>query len=103
MGNAHITNLYPIPNGSAADEKLAVSTSVVQFAAFDSDTKYVMIDVQTNNVMVTFDGSTPTASNGHLLLKEQGLIVLNAVTAKAAKFIRASADAVVHMSQFLDR
>jgi hypothetical protein len=101
--NSHITNLYPIPNGTIAGENLAVSTSAVQFAAFDSDTKYVMIDVQDDSVYVTFDDSTPSATNGHIMLKEQGLIVLNAVAAKAAKFIRVTTDAVIHVSQFCDR
>jgi|TARA_R110000744_G_C18881529_1_gene506701 hypothetical protein len=100
--NSHVTNLYPSPNGTVAGQNLAVSTSVVQFAAFHTDTKYVMIDVQDNSVYVTFDNSTPSATNGHLLLKEKGLIILKAETAKAAKFIRASADAVVQVSQFLD-
>lgn len=101
--NSHITNLYPVPNGTVAGENLAVSTSAVQFAALDSDSKYAMIDVQDDSVYVTFDGSTPSATNGHLLLKEQGLIVLQAQTAKAAKFIRVTTDAVVHISQFCDR
>ena len=94
--NSHVTNLYPSPNGTVAGQNLAVSTSVVQFAAFHTDTKYVMIDVQDNSVYVTFDNSTPSATN------EKGLIILKAETAKAAKFIRASADAVVQVSQFLD-
>tara|TARA_R110000803_G_scaffold33627_5_gene73535 strand:- start:3830 stop:4138 length:309 start_codon:yes stop_codon:yes gene_type:complete len=102
MGNAHITNLYPQPNATIAGENLAVSTSAVQFAAFDADTKYVMLDVQDDSVYITFDGSTPSASNGHIMLKEQGLIILKAQAAKAAKFLRVTTDSVVHVSQFID-
>jgi len=100
--NSHITNLYPIPNGTVTGENLAVSTSAVQFAAFDSDTKYVMIDVQDDSVYVTFDGSTPSATNGHILLKEKGLLVLSSAAGKAAKFLQVTGAAVVHVSQFTE-
>ena len=101
--NSLITNLYPQPNGTVSGENLSCATSGsgVSFAAFDSDTKYVMIDVQDNNVIVTFDGSTPTASNGHLLVKEKELITLSAQAAKAAKFLGVSGTSIVHASQFV--
>ena len=101
--NQLVTNLYPRPNSTVAGENLSCATSGsgVSFAAFDSDTKYVMIDVQDNNVIVTFDGSTPTASNGHLLLKEKGLITLSALSAKSAKFLGSGGTAIVHSSQFV--
>ena len=101
--NSLVTNLYPRPNGTVSGENLSCATSGtgVSFAAFDSDTKYVMIDVQDNNVIVTFDGSTPTASNGHLLVKEKGLITLSAQAAKAAKFLGVSGASIVHVSQFV--
>ena len=101
--NSLITNLYPQPNGTVSGENLSCATSGsgVSFAAFDSDTKYVMIDVQDNNVIVTFDGSTPTASNGHLLVKEKELITLSAQAAAAAKFLGVSGTSIVHSSQFV--
>lgn len=100
--NSHITNLYPSPNGTVSGQNLAVNTSAVQFAAFHTDTKYVMIDVQDNSVYVTFDGSTPSATNGHVLLKEKGLLVLSSASGKAAKFLQGTGAAVVQVSQFLD-
>ena len=59
--NSHITNLYPQPNGTVAGENLSCATSGTgaQFAAFGSDTAYVMIDVQDYNVYVTFDDTAP--------------------------------------------
>jgi len=101
--NSLVTNLYPRPNGTTSGENLSCATSGsgVSFAAFASDTKYVMIDVQDNNVIVTFDGSAPTASNGHLLLKEKGLITLSARAAKAAKFLGVSGASIIHVSQFV--
>ena len=101
--NSLVTNLYPRPNGTIAGENLSCATtgSGVQLAALDADTKYVMIDVQDNNVIVTFDGTAPTASNGHLLLKEKGLITLSAISAKAAKFLGSGGISIVHASQFV--
>ena len=94
--NSLVTNLYPRPNGTVSGENLSCATSGsgVSFAAFASD-------VQDNNVIVTFDGSAPTASNGHLLIKEKGLITLSARTAKAAKFLGVSGASVIHVSQFV--
>ena len=52
--NSLVTNLYPRPNGTVSGENLSCATSGtgVSFAAFDSNTKYVMIDVQDNNVIL---------------------------------------------------
>lgn len=101
--NSRVSNLYlGNPNENATNENLAVSTAAVSLAALHADTDYVVLDIQDNNMWVTFDGTTPSASNGHLLVKEQGLIVLSATAAKAAQFIRVSADGVVHATQFVD-
>ena len=79
--NQLVTNLYPRPNSTIAGENLSCSTSGsgVSFAAFDSDTKYVMIDVQDN----------------------KGLITLSFQAAAAAKFLGVSGTAIVHGSQFV--
>lgn len=96
-----INNLYPYPNGTYADQRLTVSSSAVAFAdTFDSNTRYVVIDIQNYDVMVTFDGSTPTSSNGHHLVAGEKY-TWHILTARTAKFIRQGAnDAVVHGSQF---
>ena len=101
--NSRTSNLYlGNPNPSATNENLAVAGSSVSFAALNIDTDYVIIDVQDNDVYVTFDGTTPSASNGHILPKSQGLLVISANAAKAAKFIQVSGAAVVHATQFVD-
>ena len=78
MANSFVTNLYPIPSGTANDHRLTVDATAggVQFSqsskddntdAFDSLTKYIAFDVQDADVFMTFDGSAPTTSNGHKL------------------------------------
>jgi hypothetical protein len=94
---------YPQPNATEADGRLTVSRSSVQISSvltFASNTVLVVWDVQDNDIMVTFDGSTPTSTNGHrLYVGEKDTWHVN--TARAAKFIRAgSADGTLHVSQF---
>ena len=101
---AHVQNVnYPVPNSTVADGRLTVSNSSVQLSSaltFDPNTKFIVWDVQDNDIMVTFDGSTPTSSNGHrLFVGDKDMWHVD--TAKAAKFIRAvSADGTFHASQF---
>ena len=102
--NSHITNLYPQPNGTVAGENLSCATTGTgaQFATFNSNTKYVIIDVQDNNVYGTFDDTALTATNGHVLVKDNPLITLSANAGKAAKFLGISGTGIVHVSQFVD-
>ena len=103
--NTRTSNLYignVNPNGSPQNISAATSGSGVAFSAFHIDTDYVVIDVQDNNVIVTFDGSAPGASNGHLLVKEQGLIVLSKNAAKGAKFLGSGGASVIQSTEFVD-
>jgi hypothetical protein len=102
MNNSLVVNLYPSPT-SEADERLVVSSAAVSLAATwtESKTKYLLIDVQGDDVMVTFDGSTPTATNGHLFKKATAPFFWNKTTARLAKFIRAaSTDAAIQATPF---
>jgi hypothetical protein len=92
--------LYLVPTVGATDERLAVSSSSVSLASasWSDNTRAVIIDVQTANVMVTFDGSTPSATNGHDLIAGEKY-TFHREMAKAAKFIRKTNDAVVHATE----
>jgi hypothetical protein len=104
MASGFVANLYPHPTPGGTDERLAVSSSAVPFTtawrtAASGLHKFVVIDVQTNDVMVTFDGSTPTSTNGHRFYAgEKATWSVQAAT--TAQFIRVSADAVVHATGF---
>ena len=111
MANSFVTNLYPIPSGTANDHRLTVDATVggVQFSqsskddntdAFDSLTKYIAFDVQEADVFMTFDGSAPTTSNGHKLFAGRSYTFSKEAAVKA-KFIRSgSTSAKIHASQF---
>lgn len=102
MANTFSVNLYPVPTPGETDQRLAVSNTAVNFAStfYNENTKFVFIDVQGADIMVTFDGSTPTASNGHLL-KDGYNDFWSARRADAAKMIRAATtDAAVQASPF---
>ena len=103
--NSRTSNLYignVNPNGNPENLEAITTGAGEALAAFHIDTDYVVIDVQDNNVLVTFDGSPPTASNGHLLVKEQGLIVLSKNAAKGAKFLGSGGTAIIQSTEFVD-
>lgn len=101
MPNSNVVNLYPVPTDGVNDQTLTVSNSAVQFAtAFNELTRYIVLDVQVADVRVTYDGSAPTTSNGHILFAGRSY-TWGKKTAEAAKFFRdGSADATIHASEF---
>jgi hypothetical protein len=103
MPNSRITNLYPKPTTGVTDQTLAVADSVVQFGtAFNTLTRYVVLDIQTADVRVTYDDSPPTSTNGHILPAGRSYTWAKE-TAQAAKFIRdGSVSASIHASEFTD-
>ena len=101
MANSYAVNIYPVPTPGAVDERLAVSSSVVSFSTKwdDGTNKFVVLDIQNANVMCTFDGSDPSATNGHRLYAAQSY-TWHVKTADSAKFIRQIGDAVIQASPF---
>lgn len=96
------------PTLNAEDKRVTVSSSVVTLAgasglpSFAGETRWIVIDVQDNAIMVTFDLSDPSSSNGHAMAAGTSA-VWSKDTARTAKMIRKdSSDAVVHASEFTD-
>lgn len=94
-------NLYPKPHSPQTLQEIVVSTSVVSLAVFNLQTHYVLLEVKNNSVFVTFDNSTPSATNGHVLASGYREMV-SRQTAQAAKFIQNSGAARVIASPFTD-
>lgn len=91
--NQNISNLYLRPSGN--DQNLTVSDTVVSFAAFPSNAKYVQWQCQDADVRVTFDGADPTSSAG-LVLQANDSGTWHILQAEAMKAIRRNAsDAVI--------
>jgi len=82
-----------------AAQNLAVGTSAIAFAAFNTATNIVALQVLTNNVYVTFDQTTPSASNGATLYSNQSYHWA-AQTAKNAKFIEVGSSARIFAQEF---
>tara|TARA_R110002072_G_scaffold220939_1_gene378180 strand:- start:841 stop:1155 length:315 start_codon:yes stop_codon:yes gene_type:complete len=104
MANSFVTNLYPKPTPGATDQALSVDATAggVQFSAFNSLTKYVVLDVQGADVRVTYDDSAPTTTNGHILYAGRSY-TWSKQAAVAAKFIRdTSVTAGIFASEFTD-
>ena len=62
--NSYVVNLYPKPNDVNASQTITVAATAVSFADnFEYKTNACFFTVQTAPVIVTFDGTAPTASN----------------------------------------
>lgn len=89
------------PNGTQADQRLTVDATLggVQFAAFQAGTTHVFWSCEDAQCRVTFDGSAPLATNGHIINPlDSG--VWSAALAAAARFIRTGGtSAIIHASQ----
>jgi len=101
-----LNNLYTKPaidntNTPVADQRLTVDGTVggLQFTAYSTaTTALVDLDIQDADVMVTFDGSAPTSTNGHRLYVGNTYTWATA-RFNAAKFIRqGTTSGTVHAS-----
>jgi hypothetical protein len=90
------------PNGT--DTRTTVGTSIIEPATIcgtpDDETTHYLISVQTNPVMVTFDGSDPTASNGHLYAAGYGDFWTKQMAIKARWIRQGASDAAVQATPF---
>jgi hypothetical protein len=108
----NLNTSYPKPtfstagqtNGTSAavvGQRLTItSTATVQFTAFNPRTDMVILDVQAANTYCTFDGSTPSATNGHIL--PQGMAYTwSQAAAIAAKFVATTTtNSIIFASEF---
>ncbi len=99
MTDYSISNVFPTVG--ATDQLLAVSSTAVALTntGWIDATTHVLLTVGVNPIRVTFDGSAPTASNGHYWTAGREVLVPKA-TAKVARFIRVSTDSDVHATEF---
>ncbi len=96
MPNSFVTNLYLSPTQGASAQRLSVTSgTAVEFGAFDPSTNVISFDVQTADVFMTLDGSTPSTANGHKLYAGRAYS-LSIQAARVASFIAASGTAIVY-------
>lgn len=99
MSASILNPLYPKPTPQVASQRLVVSSSAVQITTAPNQyTNTLMFDVQTDDVFVTVDGSTPSSTNGHRLYAGKAYTWSRAMVV-AAKFIRANTDASIYFSE----
>ena len=104
MPNSRVSNLYPYVNNSVANmEMLSVGTGAVATfqTTYDTRTRYIVLDVQDNDVYVTYTGETPSATLGHILYAGRSY-TWNIETAQAAKFLSVGGTAIIAASEFTD-
>lgn len=96
-----MTTQVALLSPAGTDQRLTVSNSAVALSAFPDAATHVFVDFQDATVMVTFDGSTPTSTNGHRYAAGSSA-TWSKPTATAARFIRQGAsDGVVHATPLM--
>lgn len=68
--NSYVVNLYPVPNDGHPGQTLDVDNNATyQFSVpLDYKTTCCYITATGHDFYVTFDGSTPTTTNGHHII-----------------------------------
>ena len=82
-------------------QRLGIGATPVSLTAFNPNTTLIAAEIQTSNVLVTFDGTVPSANNGHILYAGQ-VYHWSADTAKCASFIEATGtSATLQATEFM--
>lgn len=99
--NSYVVNLYPVSNDQAPMQTIVVGTSATSFVNnFDTKTNVFFFTLHNGNVYVTFDGTTPSASNGHTL-EAPYVGWFNKIAVKNMKLVKHTGGAaIVAISQF---
>jgi hypothetical protein len=103
MNNSKTINLYPKPSATTAPQQLTVSSSAVSLTSttwLPADA-YFLIEVQSNSMYVSFDGTTPSVTNGFIYTSGTRE-VWSSKRAAAAKFIQVSAGGKVQSQPMVD-
>ena len=84
-------------------EMLSVGTGAVTTfqTTYNQRTRYIVLDVQDNDVYVTYTGETPSATLGHILYAGRSY-TWNVETAQSAKFLSVGGTAIIAATEFTD-
>ena len=102
------TEFRAVPNAAAAHQgPLTVSSSAVTLlsllsgGALHAETRFVEITVETDDVRLTVQGTTPTSALGRAVLADSSRLLTRA-EADLAKLIRVTADATIQVTQYIN-
>lgn len=100
--NVFVVAGSPVPGVAGRRITVGGSATTLNHASvpFAAQTEVLVIDVQGADVMVTFDGSTPSTSNGHYLSAGDKLMWTKAAGIAARLIAAGSSAAEVHVSEF---
>jgi hypothetical protein len=97
--NSYVSNLYLRPTSGATSQRLTPDTTTeASFGSFESGTKAISFDVQTNDAFMTIDGSVPSSTNGHKIYAGRAY-TLSFAAATNARFIAAAGTSVIFASE----
>ena len=82
-----------------ARHALPIAIGTLQTGALHAETRFVEITVETDDVRLTVQGTTPTSALGRLLLVDSSRL-LSRAEADLAKVIRVTTDAALQVTQY---
>lgn len=93
------TKAFRCKSATVSSTAKAVSDGTFSWTAGDLDkARVATVTAHTANVVYTYDGSTPTATNGHVLPANSTIQVQGNTNIQALQFIRQSSDATVSVT-----
>lgn len=95
--NSAVAHQGPLTVGAAA----VTLASLLSGGALHAATRFVEITVETDDVRLTVQGTTPTATLGRLVLADSSR-VLSRAEADTAKLIRVTTDAAIQVTQYIN-
>jgi hypothetical protein len=91
-----------VPSGlvSQGFQKITLNSTVATLNTTCAAGNYALLSVETQSVRVTFDGTTPAASTGVLLIAANSPYQFTALPLSTLKIARAAAGAIVNVQSF---
>jgi len=99
--NSYVVNLYPVSNDQAPMQTVLPGTTATSFVNnFDVKTNVFFFTLHAGNMYVTFDGTTPSSTNGHTM-EAPYVGWFNKIAVKNMKMVKHAGQApIVAISQF---
>ena len=95
-----MSRIVPAGLVSAGFQKITTNSTATTLNSTCQLGQALFISVETQNARITFDGSTPAASTGVLLLATNSPYFFEAVDASTVKIARAAVGAIVQVQAF---
>lgn len=96
--NIALESKYRATPSGTTHSRLTVDGTVRQLGSLNSNATNVLLTIEEYPLMATFDGTSPSSTNGHLL-EPGATILLTSSQAASAKFLRISSNSYIYYTE----